>query len=394
MVTIIIAIIIVIKCHVFGMKKVQTDIIQYKPYITINKIPIPAVEISENFTYLGKDLNISMNCDHVTKQLTKGITNYLRKIYILPLHPLQKIEICQLYVFSKLKSRFTIYHLNQTWVSQNTDNQFSKYYRKWLQLPACANIKHLSLPNKKLGMNVKTTKSIYNECKITLRRVLKCSINEEARKLYEITTMKNVNSDSIVNKAFSQDLPNNKIKAKCKSILNKEITESVWDNFMGLKEQFILRKQIFEVSMIKYIQSWKILVKRLPINIHNFCRRYSVMSFANNSNLKRWKISNSELCSLCTKKQTQLHDFNHCLQALNRYTWRHNLIIQTFCSHLLKKASYDFRLYADIESFENPATLFKPRQQSLTTTAPQQNDLSHLARPDIAIEIRDTFDSN
>ena len=48
--------------------------------------------------------------------------------------------------------------------------------------------------------------------------------------------MKNVNSDSIVNKAFSQDIPN-KIKAKYKSTLNKEITESVRDNFMGLKEQ-------------------------------------------------------------------------------------------------------------------------------------------------------------
>ena len=87
----------------------------------------------------------------------------------------------------------------------------------------------LSLPNKKLGMNVKTAKLIYNECKITLRRVLRCSRNEEARKLYEMTTMKNLNSDNIANKAFSQDLPNNKIKDKCKSILNKEITESVWD---------------------------------------------------------------------------------------------------------------------------------------------------------------------
>ena len=55
-------------------------------------------------------------------------------------------------------------------------------------------------------------------------------------------TMKNVNSGSIVNKAFSKDLPNNKIKVKCKSILNKETTESVWDNFMGLKEQCILIK--------------------------------------------------------------------------------------------------------------------------------------------------------
>ena len=45
-----------------------------------------------------------------------------------------------------------------------------------------------------------------------------------------MTTMKNVNSDTIVSKAFSQDLTNNKIEDKCKSILNKEITESVWDN--------------------------------------------------------------------------------------------------------------------------------------------------------------------
>ena len=34
------------KCHVFDMKKVKIDIIQYAPYITINKVPIPTVKIS------------------------------------------------------------------------------------------------------------------------------------------------------------------------------------------------------------------------------------------------------------------------------------------------------------------------------------------------------------
>ena len=104
-------------------------------------------------------------------------------------------------------------------------------------------------------MNIKTAKLIYNECKITLRRVLRCSRNEEARKLYKMTTRKNVNSDTIVNKAFSQDLPNKKMKDKCKSILNQKRTESSLDNFMGLKEQCILIKQIIEVSMVKEIQS-------------------------------------------------------------------------------------------------------------------------------------------
>ena len=84
-------------------------------------------------------------------------------------------------------------------------------------------------------MDVKTAKLIYNGCKITLRRVPRCYRNEEARKLYEMITMKNVNSDTIVNKALSQDISNNKIKEKCKSILNKEIAKSVWDDFMALK---------------------------------------------------------------------------------------------------------------------------------------------------------------
>ena len=91
------------KCHVFGMKKVKTDITQCKPYITISKVPIPPVELNENFTYLGKDFSLTMICDHVKNELIQDISCYLQKIDRLPLHPLQKIEIYQLYVFSKLK---------------------------------------------------------------------------------------------------------------------------------------------------------------------------------------------------------------------------------------------------------------------------------------------------
>ena len=101
------------KCHVFGMKKVKTDITQYKPYITISKVPIPPVELNENFTYFGKDFSLTMNCHHVKNELIQDISCNLQKIDRMPLHPLQKIEICQLYVFSKLKWRFTIHNLSE-----------------------------------------------------------------------------------------------------------------------------------------------------------------------------------------------------------------------------------------------------------------------------------------
>ena len=169
----------------------------------------------------------------------------------------------------------------------------------------------MSLPNNKLGLNIRTEKQIYNECKITVRRILRCSVNEEARKLYEITTIKNVDSDSIVNKAVSKDLPNHKVKEKCK----KEKAESIWNDFMGLKEQCVFIKYIVDVCLTKDISSWQMLVKRLPVNIHSFCRRCLVMSLANNFNLKRWKISSSGAYLLCSKLQSQLHVFNNCTGA-------------------------------------------------------------------------------
>ena len=49
----------------------------------------------------------------------------------------------------------------------------------------------------------------------------------------------------------------------------------------------------------------------------------------------------------------------------------------------VEKVSHDFCLHADFEGFGYPATLFKPSQQNIRFTRPQQNTLSHLARPDI-----------
>ena len=158
---------------------------------------------------------------------------------------------------------------------------------------------------------------------------------------------------------------------------------------MGLKEQCVIIKYIVDVCLTKDISSWQMLVKRLPVNIHSFCRRYLVMSLANYSNLKRWKISSSGVCLLSGKLQSQLHVFNNCTGALDRYTWRHNSVIKTLWNHLPEKVTHGFRLYADIKGCDNPATLFRPQQQNITATGPQEHSLLHRARPDAVIEIRD-----
>ena len=143
--------------------------------------------MNKSFTYY---FNMHMNNDHIKSQLVSTIEEYLQITDQLPLHPPQKIEICQRFIFSKLKWQFSIYNLTETWVAETLDNKFSKFYRRWLQIPVSGNISHLSLPRSKLGLVIKTLKQIYNECKISNRSILKCSLIAEAQKLYEFASNK------------------------------------------------------------------------------------------------------------------------------------------------------------------------------------------------------------
>ena len=155
-------------------------------------------------------------------------------------------------------------------------------------------------------------------------------------------------------------------------------------------------------SSSKEISRWQRLVKNLPINLHNFCQRYLVSSLANRTNLKRWKISENNNCELCNCPETQLHIFNNCKLALDRNKWRHNSVILTICNHLKTKVTNDLlQLYADIDGYDNPATLFKRRYQAIETNI--DDNLSHRVRPDtvlkndnqiIAIELTCPYETN
>ena len=136
--------------------------------------------------------------------LDTGVTKYLKIIYKLHINALNKIEIVQRYVFSKVKWKFSICNLRESWVSENTDNTINKHYKKLLQQAISSNTTHLKLPKTKLELNIITVKQIYIECKLLTIRILKSSSNKEANKLYEITSYKNVREDTTINKAFKK----------------------------------------------------------------------------------------------------------------------------------------------------------------------------------------------
>ena len=148
------------------MKKSVTGSIQYLKHIIVQRERIPPVELNESFIYLGKQFNFGLNIENIQTDVTNDMIKYVRIIDKLPLTPLNKISIEQVYVFNKLRWRFSIYDLTETWVDKNIDKIILKFVRKWCQLPVWANVEHLSFALSKLGLHVKPAKMLYNQCKL------------------------------------------------------------------------------------------------------------------------------------------------------------------------------------------------------------------------------------
>ena len=120
----------------------------------------------------------------------------------------------------------------------------------------------------------------------------------------------------------------------------------------------------------------------LPNNIWNFARRYLIYSLSNTTNLQIWKLKENSNCFLCDHKETQIHLFNNCKSALNRYQWRHNSVLKTLMNNFVTIASEGFRLYAGIDGYDCLSFLFR-------SSRPQDPDADkYKPRPDITIQER------
>ena len=115
-----------------------------------------------------------MDCTKNEDNIIDNIWKYIKIIDVLPVHPKNKIVIVQRFVFSKLRWSFSIYDLTETWVKQKLDDAIlNKYYRKWLNMPISGKTSHLHLPTKSRSLNISAAKQVYNNCKLSVRGILK-----------------------------------------------------------------------------------------------------------------------------------------------------------------------------------------------------------------------------
>ena len=337
------------KCASFGIKKNGKKATQFNPYLRIGNEMVPTVSPDKAFVYLGKEFSFSMKTNAIQEDLVNDLNKYLEKLDKLPLHTKNKLLVINRFIYSKLRWRFSIYNLSETWVKQNMDNLVSKYSRKWLHLHVGANFRHLYLSASQLGLEFKVPSDIYRYSQLTTRKILKNSANKEINELYKLTATKHVSQDSYLNHPTK----------KPSRMLNEDIIRSINNDLSTLKEQNTIMSFLKETCSATHLQLWKRICEQLPDNIFTFSRKALVFSLANKSNLFRWKKTQSDKCDLCNSKQTQLHVLNHCSTAVmdGRFTWRHNSILFTMWYYMSQLTGYE--LCVDLPGYKSPGELFR-----------------------------------
>ena len=329
------------KCSTFGIKKAITKSVQYLPKLLISNQIIPKITIGESFQYLGRYFDFHMSNENHKTELTTLFNELMTDIDSKPLHPKNKLLLYSRYVLSKLAWHFTVATLSKTWVTENIVSVANKYIRRWLEVPISGTLSTVFLTNNKFGLSIYPSSVKFIQCQTVLRKALKSSPNESTNDLWRATS----NHTNIQYDAYKS-------------------TKEVLKDFRSGHENKLLNQLTsqgsFFCSVTKFAlpelnKVWSIAQSKLPKNIYNFTIRYINNSLPTRKNLNRWAISSNSDCSFCLSPETLLHIVAGCQFYLDRFTWRHNSVLN-FLAHTLQTVDGS-TLYADLHGFKSPSIL-------------------------------------
>ena len=100
---------------------------------------------------------------------------------------------------------------------------------------------------------------------------------------------------------------------------------------------------------------WSSTQSKLPKNIYNFTIRYINNSLPTRKNLKTSGISSNSECTFCLNTETLLHVAAGCQSYLDRFTWKHDSILNFLAQTLQSIGGFD--LFTDLPGFKNPSII-------------------------------------
>ena len=143
---------------------------------------------------------------------------------------------------------------------------------------------------------------------------------------------------------------------------SKEVLKDFRSNQEDKLQHHLTSQGFFFSNVIKYSLSsvnsiWSEAQSHLPKNIYNFTIRYINNSLPTRKNMARWGLSQSPDCSLCLNPESLLHAVAGCQHYLNRFTWRHDSILNFMAKSIQPVINVHSSLYADVHGFLNPSLI-------------------------------------
>ena len=161
-----------------------------------------------------------MSTEHVKNELITDFSKYISILLNKTAYIYQnKLQVISKFIYRKIRWRFSIYRLSETWVVQNLDSIIKEYVKRWLQLPQIANFCHLYLPTKQLGMKFSLPSDMYLASQLIIQKILKASDSKEIQEFYNISQTKYINEDVILQIETPKNVKNNLTMATIKTIL-------------------------------------------------------------------------------------------------------------------------------------------------------------------------------
>ena len=108
-------------------------------------------------------------------------------------------------------------------------------------------------------------------------------------------------------------------------------------------------------SLSQFNTLWSAVQSKLPKNIFNFTIRYINNTLPTRKNLVKWNLVSSLECSFCLGPETLLHVVAGCQHYLERFTWRHDSILN-FLGKTLQSMN-TCQLFADLSGFQSPSII-------------------------------------
>ena len=129
--------------------------------------------------------------------------------------------------------------------------------------------------------------------------------------------------------------------------------EDKLQNQLTCQDSFFTNITKFSLSQLTKI--WTAWQSKLPKNIFNFTVRYINNSLPTRQNLARWGLLPTSVCPQCLAPETLLHVVAGCQSYLERFTWRHNSVLNFLAMNL--QTVNDSCLYVDLPGYKSPSII-------------------------------------